>query len=396
MKLFYILFLYLSFFKSFNSISTSDTIINLLYDETSKTYEINTKIGSDIKNYSFSYDINADWSYVSGQNCDKCTGNKFNTTDSKTFTTQNNSLNSSYYYNFTEMNVSGIIGEDYFEFLLLNSSNLKLNKSFPFIVVANSSNLSSLDGILAFSKNSIKTVFNDFTSFKSKIITQKIFSNKTGKLIIGNFPKEIISGDESFTRCQFKTDRNWECELTHIILGNFTKLTDGYNVSNENQFQIAKFSTLINEIVAPYEIYNYLDKNYFKSCNQTVNEDITRVICNEKIIQNISFVLNNVAYRLNESSLFSENNNFNIVFKKNQNTWTFGQCFLSQFYTIFDFDSSYIGFYGGIKTDFNKSTTMVYIIIGISIFVIIIISIFLMIDHLQNKEDHHEKEYKAN
>jgi hypothetical protein len=408
MNLTFIFFLF--FFKlrlTFTQEDVREIIINTTYN--GESYVIESGLGTPIQRFKFAYDINSYDNFVSSIDCSSCKRNKYNYNKSKTF--ENKLSNDTFFYfNGTKK----VLGSYFFDTFTLDNNLLYLST----FLLANYSELPQYDGIIGYGYDytaakklfgaSLLDTLSAQMKLKNRMFTQRIINSTNAKLILGSFPMEIATGKESYTRCKVDQEIKWGCQITHLLTGKeFNNLASGFELGDEERYDGITFSTISDSIQAPYyTLTDFLNTSYFKNKLYTndiesncyyQDDGIIRIYCTNSTfflidIPSISFVINNVAYIYEKDDIFTYDNKiglwrFNIVFNKDSRfDWIFGQYFLRNYYTVFDRDNRYIGFYGGNKYDFNTSYVMVYIIISISSLVVVIITIFLIVNHCKRRE----------
>lgn len=180
-----------------------------------------------------------------------------------------------------------------------------------------------------------------------------------GNLHLGGLP-ENITKNKYFGKCKVIND-SWGCNLRYIYAGD-----------NQNNLFINKYKAIFQSayggITAPKEFLDYIAENILKE-NILRNEcEIERnyysdyiFICKngKEIFENLppflSFVFDNIVLKVPKSQLFyfpSFNGNEKLICniylslnKQEQNIWTFGDRFLSNFITEFDYENKEVTFF---------------------------------------------------
>lgn len=155
----------------------------------------------------------------------------------------------------------------------------------------------------------------------------------------------------------------WVCELTHIIIGSENlNLNDGIEVKARVIFDSgysyisipSKFisifkDNIINQYFTPEECWEKKDNiNTIFECDFNPNK-LNRL--------SLTFVIEGYGYVFSLRKLFkvTNENKYELLLRfknENDNIWSFGYLFISQYAVVFDAEEKAIGFYGGEKEDF--------------------------------------------
>ena len=216
--------------------------------------------------------------------------------------------------------------------------------------------------------------FNWLGSLKEKgFIEKEIFTilPQEEKLVVGGVPPELEG--ESFSTCDL-TETNdlddvfragWVCELTHIFFGVDTK-----DKSLEMALQVDArviFDSAYDYISMPKRHLNDFNKKFMQeffndSCIEIKDDDEIYFICDddEKIKQgSIAFLMGGYGYVIPWNKLFKqiEEDKYEMLIrfhKENDDIFSFGYPFTSQFVIVYNAEDKQLGFYGGEKIDLKK------------------------------------------
>ena len=216
--------------------------------------------------------------------------------------------------------------------------------------------------------------FNFLGSLKSKgLINKEVFtiSPKEEKLVIGGIPSELEK--ETYSTCNLVETNDlddayragWICELTHIFFGVNTK-----EKSLEMALQVNArviFDSAYNYISMPKRQLNNFNKNFmekffYDSCIQVKDKNDIYYICDadEKIQHGaIAFLVGGFGYVIPWDKLFKkiEEDKYEMLIrfhKENDDIFSFGYPFTSQFTIVYNAEEKHLGFYGGEKIDLKK------------------------------------------
>ena len=216
--------------------------------------------------------------------------------------------------------------------------------------------------------------FNFLGSLKSKgLINKEVFTilPKEEKLVIGGIPSEFEK--ETYSTCNLVETNDlddayragWICELTHIFFGVNTK-----EKSLEMALQVNArviFDSAYNYISMPKRHLNNFNKNFmekffYDSCIQVKDKNDIYYICDadEKIQHGaIAFLVGGFGYVIPWDKLFKkiEEDKYEMLIrfhKENDDIFSFGYPFTSQFTIVYNAEEKHLGFYGGEKIDLKK------------------------------------------
>ena len=216
--------------------------------------------------------------------------------------------------------------------------------------------------------------FNWLGSLKEKgLIEKEIFTilPQEEKLVVGGVPPELEG--ERFTTCDLVETNDlddvfragWVCELTHIFFGVDTK-----EKSLEMALQVDArviFDSAYNYISMPKRHLNNFNKQFMQeffndSCIEIKDNDEIYFICDddEKIKQgSIAFLMGGYGYVIPWNKLFKqiEDDKYEMLIrfhKENDDIFSFGYPFTSQFVIVYNAEDNQLGFYGGEKIDLKK------------------------------------------
>ena len=216
--------------------------------------------------------------------------------------------------------------------------------------------------------------FNFLGSLKSKgLINKEVFTilPKEEKLVIGGIPSELEK--ETYSTCNLVETNDlddayragWICELTHIFFGVNTK-----EKSLEMALQVNArviFDSAYNYISMPKRHLNNFNKNFmekffYDSCIQVKDKNDIYYICDadEKIQHGaIAFLVGGFGYVIPWDKLFKkiEEDKYEMLIrfhKENDDIFSFGYPFTSQFNIVYNAEEKHLGFYGGEKIDLKK------------------------------------------
>jgi hypothetical protein len=221
-----------------------ELILNTTFN--GEVYTVDINVGEPGQSFKMAYDISSYENFLSSTDCKTCNKGTFSSVKSNTFDGKLE-YTSILYVNKTKK-VSGNNSFDTFE---INNVSLNLTTFF----LANYSELSNWDGLIGFgydydasklkNNSSILDMIISQKNMRSKLVTQRIINETSGKLILGSFPSEIATGKEAFTRCTVNSQISWGCEITHLLVGKqYNRLSDGYQLGNKTKYDTATFSTL--------------------------------------------------------------------------------------------------------------------------------------------------------
>ena len=185
------------------------------------------------------------------------------------------------------------------------------------------------------------------------------------KLIVGGLPPEL-QGD-AFSTCDLVETNDlddvfrpgWVCELTHIFFGVDTK-----EKSLEMALQVDArviFDSAYNYISMPKRHLNDFNKKFMQEFFNDSCDEIY-FICDddEKIKQgSIAFLMGGFGYVVPWNKLFKqiEEDKYEMLIrfhKENDDIFSFGYPFTSQFVIVYNAEDKQLGFYGGEKIDLKK------------------------------------------
>ena len=216
--------------------------------------------------------------------------------------------------------------------------------------------------------------FNWLGYLKEKgFIEKEIFTilPKEEKLYVGGIPPEL-QGD-AYSTCDLVETNDlddvfrpgWVCELTHIFFGVDTK-----EKSLEMALQVDArviFDSAYNYISFPKRHLNDFNKKFMQeffndSCIEIKDDDEIYFICDddEKIKQgSIAFLMGGFGYVIPWNKLFKqiEEDKYEMLIrfhKENDDIFSFGYPFTSQFVIVYNAEDKQLGFYGGEKIDLKK------------------------------------------
>jgi len=271
---------------------------------------------------------------------------------------------------------------------------------------------------------SILQKLKDSGVIKNKIFALSETKDSNGKLFIGDFPENTTQG---YTFCNLTTSvglddfyrDSWICELSFYFIG------EAQNFSQANKIQgRVIFDSAYSYISAPKKYLSNFKKSYLHNnsaidCYEVTQYDEVSHICSLKQnatlddVNSISFLLDGYSYTIDAENLFEkvrdEDNKYEFLIKfydENDDVWSFGYPFFSQFLVVFDMESSRIGLKGGKVNDFSAEwkkwdenegylitdVQMKYLIYGASILgaIIFVFIIFIIIHSIRRRrlEEH--------
>lgn len=257
--------------------------------------------------------------------------------------------NTSWGYNYSDLNFISIYESDYMYTNIYFSGMLGLG------VYKNDSRETSFIYNLA-----------ENLSVNKKIgIKYNVTSNTTiGKLYLGDFPESINS---NLTNCSSLKREDyykyqWTCKMDYILIGDEY---DFYLAKYVNQFVV--FDSLSYYHIIPYSYLEYFQKSYISARNNcssvpvNLNKTLYRIECYDMVlsekIKSLHLILNGWAYRIGSLSLFdtqdmineslTKNNTyyFKILFSTEKFGWTIGNAFNKKFMLGYDYDNQKVLFY---------------------------------------------------
>ena len=216
--------------------------------------------------------------------------------------------------------------------------------------------------------------FNWLGYLKEKgLIEKEIFTilPEEEKLYVGGIPPEL-AGD-AFSTCDLVETNDlddvfragWVCELTHIFFGVDTK-----EKNLEMALQVDArviFDSAYDYISFPKRHLNDFNKKFMQeffndSCIEVKDDDEIYFICDddEKIKEgSIAFLMGGFGYVVPWNKLFKqiEEDKYEMLIrfhKENDDIFSFGYPFTSQFVIVYNAEDKQLGFYGGEKIDLKK------------------------------------------
>ena len=205
------------------------------------------------------------------------------------------------------------------------------------------------------------------------IIEKEIFAilPDDEKLVIGSVPKELEG--EQYTTCDLVETNDlddvfragWVCELTHIFFG-----VDTQDKTLEMALQVDArviFDSAYNYISMPKRHLKDFNKKFMQeffndSCIEIKEDDEIYFICDDddKIQKgSIAFLMGGYGYVIPWNKLFKkiEDDKYEMLIrfhKENDDIFSFGYPFVSQFVVVYNAEDKQLGFYGGEKIDLKK------------------------------------------
>ena len=208
---------------------------------------------------------------------------------------------------------------------------------------------------------------------KNGIIDKAIFtiSHEDEKLIIGNYPSDFEGEEMSSCNISETFDLDdeyrpgWVCELTHIFLGVDTEKKDlemALQVDARVIFDSGyKYISIPRRHLQDFN-EKFMQEYFNDSCIEVKeNNEIFFVCDNDEKIESgsVAFVIGGYGYVIPWNKLFKsiEDDKYELLIRfprENDDIFSFGYPFLSQFTVVFDAEENKIGFYGGEKIDVSK------------------------------------------
>ena len=216
--------------------------------------------------------------------------------------------------------------------------------------------------------------FNWLGTLKAKgFIDKEIFSiiPEENKLVVGGVPPQLEGKNFSFCDLVETNDLDdvyragWVCELTHIFFGVNTE-----KKSLEMALQVDArviFDSAYDYISIPKRHLDDFNKNFMQefyndSCITIKENEEIYFICddNEKIQQgSIAFILGGYGYVIPWNKLFKkiEEDKYEMLIrfnKENDDIFSFGYPFTSQFIIVYNAEDKKLEFFGGEKINVKK------------------------------------------
>ena len=216
--------------------------------------------------------------------------------------------------------------------------------------------------------------FNWIGSLKAKgYIDKEIFTilPEEEQLVVGGVPPYLEGKNSSFCELVETNDLDdvyragWVCELTHIFFGVDTK-----EKSLEMALQVDArviFDSAYDYISMPKRHLNDFNKKFMQeffndSCIEIKDDDEIYFICDndEKIKQgSIAFLMGGYGYVIPWNKLFKqiEEDKYQMLIrfhKENDDIFSFGYPFTSQFVIVYNAEDKKLEFFGGEKIDLKK------------------------------------------
>lgn len=270
--------------------------------------------------------------------------------------------------------------------LTLTDDNKVLSEYYYYIIPKQSSPIYKLKrNSLAFSYK-----FNDekfsviHQLYNEKKISKKIFAigeydkfNDYGEIYFGGIPDEIIVNKTFKGKCNVDDSYStWSCSLKKIEINHHT-----YHATNHYMY----FQTNNEYIYAPQNfmsfIFESLDNNLKKDCyvyKSSFGGEHLR--CLNDILDNLpnyTFIFDSTSFSIPIKDFFEpgyETSDSILFFSSIENdrndTWIFGNYFLSRYITVFDYEDKSISFYSNKYTiallnEFNIKKYFIISIMGI-------------------------------
>ena len=208
---------------------------------------------------------------------------------------------------------------------------------------------------------------------KNGLIEKEIFTilSDDDKLVLGSVPKELEG--EKYTTCDLVETNDlddvfragWVCELTHIFFG-----VDTQDKTLEMALQVDArviFDSAYDYISFPKRHLNDFNKKFMQeffndSCIEIKDDNEIYFICDDddKIQKgSIAFLMGGYGYVIPWNKLFKkiEDDKYEMLVrfhKENDDIFSFGYPFTSQFTVVYNAEDKHLGFYGGEKIDLKK------------------------------------------
>ena len=191
------------------------------------------------------------------------------------------------------------------------------------------------------------------------------------KLVVGSLPSELEG--QQYTTCDLVETNDlddvfragWVCELTHIFFG-----VDTHDKTLEMALQVDArviFDSAYNYISFPKRHLNDFNKKFMQeffndSCIEIKDDDEIYFIGDDddKIQQgSIAFLMGGYGYVIPWNKLFKkiEDDKYEMLIrfhKENDDIFSFGYPFVSQFVVVYNAEDKQLGFFGGEKIDLKK------------------------------------------
>jgi hypothetical protein len=209
-------------------------------------------------------------------------------------------------------------------------------------------------------------------AIKKKIFAISETDSGHGKLYLGDYPQESSAG---YTFCNLTTSiglddfyrDSWICELSHYFIGEAQNFSEAFEISGRVIFDSAySYISAPKTSLANFK-QNFLQNNTAIDCEEASKGEEVGYICSLKPkasfddVDSLSFVLDGYAYVIEAKDLFekieNEENKYEFLIKfydEDDNIWSFGYPFLSQYLTVFNMEDKNIGFKGGEVIDFTS------------------------------------------
>ena len=208
---------------------------------------------------------------------------------------------------------------------------------------------------------------------KNGLIEKEIFTilPDEEKLVVGSVPPELEG--EQYTTCDLVETNDlddvfragWVCELTHIFFG-----VDTHDKTLEMALQVDArviFDSAYNYISMPKRHLKDFNKKFMQeffndSCIEIKEDDEIYFICDDddKIQKgSIAFLMGGYGYVIPWNKLFKkiEEDKYEMLIrfhKENDDIFSFGYPFVSQFVVVYNAEDKKLGFFGGEKIDLKK------------------------------------------
>ena len=208
---------------------------------------------------------------------------------------------------------------------------------------------------------------------KNGLIEKEIFTilPDDDELVIGSLPKDLEG--EEYTTCDLVETNDlddvfragWVCEITHIFFG-----VDTEDKTLEMALQVDArviFDSAYDYISMPKRHLNDFNKKYMQeyfndSCIEIKDDDEIYFICDDddKLKKgSIAFLMGGYGYVIPYEKLFKqiEDDKYEMLIrfhKENDDIFSFGYPFTSQFIVVYNAEDKKLGFFGGEKIDVKK------------------------------------------